>query len=81
MKTQKIPRLNSLVKFNYSSFTEPHMQEVKKQYKKIFDNSVFLFLGPIPNKPGYCAILCCKTGEVFTGYHASNFVELAEDKT
>ena len=70
------PRQYSLVKFDYSGMTD----EWVKEYKKIFDVDIFIYLGEIPNMPGHCVLLRHSDGAHFFGYHIENFVELTEDE-
>jgi len=40
----------------------------------------YVFLGEIPNMPGHCVVADAKTGQLITGYHTDNFVEIPEDE-
>ena len=41
---------------------------------------VYVFLGEIPNMPGHCVVIDHKTGQVHSGYHTENFVEIPPDE-
>ena len=40
----------------------------------------YLYLGPIPNRPGKCAVIELPEGRVITGHHPEDFEELPEDE-
>jgi hypothetical protein len=40
----------------------------------------YLYLGPIPNRPGYCAAIELATGRWITENHPEDFEELAADE-
>ena len=41
----------------------------------------YLYLGPIPNRRGYCAVVELATGRVLTDNHPEDFEELPEGRT
>lgn len=41
---------------------------------------VYVYLGEIPNMLGHCVVSCYRTGQILSGYHTDNFVELTEDE-
>ena len=46
----------------------------------LLDDSVFVYLGEIPNMPGHCVVAGHKTGRVLSGFHTDNFVELKDSE-
>jgi hypothetical protein len=40
----------------------------------------YVFFGEIPNMPGHCVVADHVTGQIFSGYHTENFVEIDEDE-
>jgi hypothetical protein len=53
-----------------------------KHHKKypFTEKGVYLFFGEIPNMPGHCVVADHRTGQIYSGYHTENFVELDEDE-
>lgn len=45
------------------------------------ENAPYIFLGEIPNMRGHCIVINYRTGEVLSGYHTDNFIEMSEDET
>lgn len=41
---------------------------------------VYVYLGEIANMPDHCVVVEHKSGRLFSGYHAFDFVELSEDE-
>ena len=44
-------------------------------------NGTYIFFGEIPNMPGHCVVADQKTGQLYSGYHIENFVEIPEEET
>lgn len=65
------PRVNSLV-------------TNRKQYTPATAESVYLFLGEIPNKPGHCAVINVSTeftkAHIDTGFHTADMRELTDNE-
>lgn len=40
----------------------------------------FVFLSEINNMEGHCVVVNWKTGQVLSGYHTDDFVELTEEE-
>ena len=40
----------------------------------------YIYMGEIPNMRGHCVVADHNTGQIFSGYHVENFVELTEDE-
>ena len=69
------PRPMSLVRFNFDSIpTDYH-----KKYP-FSDKGVYLFLGEICNMRGHCVVCDHVTGQIYSGYHTENFVELDDEE-
>ena len=43
-------------------------------------SGVYVYLGEILNMPGHCVVADYKTGNLLSGYHIDNFVEIPEDE-
>ncbi len=70
----KIPRQYSLVKFN--------MENLKKKYHSKYpftSDGVYVYFGEIQNMPGHCVVCDFKSGQIYTGYHIENFIEISEE--
>jgi hypothetical protein len=64
-----------LVKFNFDSLPiEYHKEYPFSKY------DTFIMLGEIEQMLGHCVIAHSKTGQIYIGYHTSDFVELTEDE-
>ena len=72
----KVPRKLSLVRFDPQGLTA----ETKAKYPFKAD-APLVFFGEIPNMPDHCVVADHKTGQIYSGYHTFNFVELGEDET
>jgi hypothetical protein len=73
--TPAIPRHLSLVRFRH--------EEVPCEYHAAYpfmQKHTYVFFGEIPNMPGHCVVADHVTGQVFSGYHTENFVEIDEDE-
>ncbi len=70
-----IPRQYSLVSFNYDSL--PSEYHEKYPFTK---KGVYVFFGEIPNMGGHCVVADHKTGQIFSGYHTENFVEIPNEE-
>ncbi|QDV61101.1 hypothetical protein [Crateriforma conspicua] len=70
------PRYLSLVRFDFGSV--PSDYHAKYPFT---DSRTYIFFGEIPNMTGHCVVADHQTGQLFSGYHTENFVELAEDET
>ena len=65
----------ALVKFDY--------KDLPKKYHKSYpfkEGEVYIFLGEIHQMPGHCIVVEMKTGNVISGYHTDNFIELEENE-
>ena len=71
----KLPKEYSLVKFDFTSLpTDYH-----KSYP--FSNTAtYVFFGEISNMPGHCVVADYKTGQIYSGYHTENFIELTKNE-
>lgn len=49
--------------------------------KLILSESVFIFMGEIPNMPGHVVVAGMSTGRIFAGYHPENFEQLSDEET
>ncbi|MCR9211540.1 MAG: hypothetical protein NXI28_25225 [bacterium] len=70
------PRYLSLVRFNFDSV--PVDYHAKYPFT---DSRTYIFFGEMPNMPGHCVVADHQTGQLYSGYHSENFVELTEDET
>jgi len=43
-------------------------------------DAVYVFFGEIPNMTGHCVVANHATGQIHSGYHIENFVELPQDE-
>lgn len=68
------PRQNALVRFDFDNLSEDYL----KQYPFSSD-SLYVFLGEIPNMPGHCIVAEHPTGKIYSGYHIEHFREIVED--
>ena len=66
------PRQYSLCKFNAHG---------EWKYYPFSEHGAYVFLGDIPNMPGHCVVADYKTGQIYSGYHTSQFDEIPEDET
>jgi hypothetical protein len=72
----QLPRSLSLVKFRFESLPI----EYHAKYPFVTGRT-YIFLGVIPNMPGHCFVADHITGQLHSGYHSENFIELTEDET
>ncbi len=72
---QRLPRPLSLVKFRFDVIPV----EYHAKYPFIMGRT-YIFLGEIPNMPGHCVVADHITGQLQSGYHSENFIELSEDE-
>lgn len=70
------PRYLSLVRFKYDAI--PSSYHAKYPF---MDDRSYVFFGEIPNMPGHCVVADHKTGQIHSGYHTENFVEIPDDET
>jgi hypothetical protein len=70
-----VPRPMSLVKFDFDRVDASYHSNYPFTRK-----GVYVFLGEIANMGGHCIVVDHKTGQIHSGYHTENFVELAEDE-
>ena len=70
------PRRYSLVRFRFQGLP-------KKFHRKypFTEAGVYVYFGEIPNMPGHCVVADHRTGQIYSGYHTENFVEIPEDET
>ena len=69
-----IPRQYSLVNFDFSA--------MPLKYHKAYpftENGAYVFLGEIPNMLGHCIVVDHVTGQIYSGDHTENFIEVKED--
>jgi hypothetical protein len=74
-QNRKSPRQYSLVRFNYTSL--PVKFHKKYPFHK---EGTYIFFGEIPNMKGHCVVADHKTGQIYSGYHTENFVELSDEE-
>jgi hypothetical protein len=65
------PRQYSLCKFDAHGAWE---------YYPFSESGTYIFLGEIPNMPGHCVTANYKTGQIYSGWHTNQFVEIPEDE-
>lgn len=70
------PRYLSLVRFRFDSVPN----EYHGKYPFV-DGRTYVFFGEIPNMPGHCVVADHQTGQLHSGYHTENFIELTDDET
>ena len=63
------------MKFDFDSLDEKYHSQMPFTRK-----GVYVFFGEIPNMPGHCVIADQKTGQILSGSHTGNFVELTEEE-
>ena len=69
------PRFLSLVRFHFDAVPN----EYHSKYPFI-DGRSYVFFGEIPNMPGHCVVADHQTGQLYSGYHIENFIELPDDE-
>jgi hypothetical protein len=74
-ESRSAPRQYSLVRFCFDQV--PAEYHAKYPFKL---DGVYVYFGDIPNMPGHCVVADHRTGQLYSGYHTENFVELAEDE-
>ena len=74
--TENTPRYLSLVRFRFDSLPV----EYHAKYPFV-DGRTYVFFGEIPNMGGHCVVADHQTGQLYSGYHAENFIELTDDET
>ena len=70
------PRKMSLVRF-----IPPSGQPGSGRKFPFRAKQTYVFLGEIPNMPGHCVVAEHPSGQIYSGYHTDNFVELTERET
>ena len=70
-----VPRQLSLVRFRHEVVPSEHHAAYPFKQKH-----TYVFFGEIPNMPGHCVVADHVTGQIFSGYHTENFVEIDEDE-
>ena len=70
------PRNLSLVRFDFDSVPRDYHDKYPFQ-----PDRVYIIFGEIPNMPGHCIVADHKTGQLSSGYHIENFLELDGDET
>lgn len=65
-----------LVRFDFDDIPEEYhsMYPFKK-------DDAYVLLGEIEQMPGHCVVSHMKTGQIYSGYHTDNFIELTEEET
>ena len=76
----KIPRINSMVKFDYKHIDKEDHKYYTKTFPKNEIHARFLFMGEIANCPGHCFIYDLKKQKMLGAYHVEDFIELTEDE-
>ena len=74
-RARKTPRKLSLVRF--------HAEAIDKRYHRKYPFRVgraYIFFGEIPNMGGPSVVADHVTGQIYSGYHTENFIELTEDE-
>ena len=71
----RVPRKLSLVKFDASRVARGSRR--KYPFRA---GAAYVFFGEIPNMPGHCVVADRRSGQIYSGYHTDNFVELTEDE-
>jgi hypothetical protein len=72
----RIPRKLSLVKFNPKARPPSSRRNYPFRAKE-----TYVFLGEIPNMPGHCVVADYRSGQIYSGYHTDNFIELTGEET
>jgi hypothetical protein len=70
------PRYLSLVRFNFEALAS----EFHGKYPFV-EGRPYVFFDEIPNMPGHCVVADHQTGQLYSGYHTGNFVEIPADET
>ena len=70
--TRRVPRNLSLVRFDFAAVPA----DFHDKYP-FTEGAAYIFFGEIPNLPEHCVVADHKTGQILSGYHTENFVELA----
>jgi len=68
------PRNNSLVYFDFDSLPEGYDPKIYPFRK----NQSYVYLGEIPNAPGYCTVVDTTTSEVHAKYYIIYFKEFVK---
>ena len=71
-----IPRHLSLVQFDFEAVPSDY----HAKYPFVEGRS-YVFFGEIPNMPGHCVVADRQTGQLYSGYHTENFIEIPDDET
>ena len=48
--------------------------------KSLDEESVFVYLGEIPNQPGHCVVAGWRNGKVYSSRHVNEFEVIPEDE-
>lgn len=70
------PRQYSLVRFAFEHLSPKYHDKYPFE-----PDGVYVYFGEIPNMPDHCVVADHRTGKIYSGYHAENFLELSEDET
>jgi len=70
-----IPRQLSLVRFDFATVRPEDLAQYPFEKGR-----VYVFFGEIPNMPGHCVVADQATGQIYSGYHTENFLELTENE-
>jgi hypothetical protein len=65
----------SLVKFR-----APRLPRGSRRKYPFRAGAAYVFFGEIPNMPGHCVVADYRSGQIHSGYHTDNFVELREEE-
>jgi len=74
MSKRKKPRKLSLVKYVGKKGTAGYSNN------PFHEGDVYIFIGEIANMPDHCVILGSSSGNIYSGYHTSDFQELKESE-
>jgi len=72
----KEPRQYSLVKLDNSN--EETKAMLTHYYNEFDGESLFIYMGEMPNMRGHCVIAGYHNGKVYSGYHLEMFVEVED---
>jgi hypothetical protein len=71
-----VPRQYALVRFAFENVPAEHHSKYP-----FTQEAVYVYFGEIPNMyGGHCVVAEFRTGQIFSGYHTENFIEVSEDE-
>ncbi len=74
-KRRKELRPMDLVKFDLKNVPEG----IRNEYP-FRDDESYVYLGDINQMPGHCLVVRMENGQVFCGFHTSNFIRILDDE-